>query len=145
MKHFWYLLPLLGMFFLGCASGSSGSGAAGGRLAACPNSPNCVSSEAADARHKVEPFRFNKDAKEALDRLAEIISGMKGGKIVERRDDYIHAVFSSGVFKFKDDVEFLADPEKGIIHVRSAARMGYSDFGVNRKRVEKMRNMFEGR
>lgn len=144
MKHLWYLFPLIGVFFLGCASGPTGGGVAGGRLAACPSSPNCVSSEAADARHKVEPLKFTGDAKAAMDRMASIISGMKGGKIVERKDGYIHAVFSSGVFKFKDDLEFLADHEKGVIEVRSAARMGYSDFGVNRKRVEKIRKMFEG-
>jgi uncharacterized protein (DUF1499 family) len=142
MRQFWYLIPFMGIYFWGCAAGSIKNGLADGRLAACPGSPNCVSSQARDERHGIAPLSFSGDAKDALDRLCSIVSGMKGGRVVERRDNYVHATFTSSVFRFVDDLEFLADGANHVIDVRSASRMGYSDFGVNRRRVEQIRKLF---
>jgi uncharacterized protein (DUF1499 family) len=65
-----------------------------------------------------------------------------GGKIQEERDGYLWAMFTSRVFRFVDDVEFRMVPTDGLIHVRSGSRVGYSDLGVNRRRVEKLRARF---
>ncbi len=140
MNRFLLLIPVAGMFLCACASGGPG-GVADGRLAACPKSPNCVSSGATDDRHRIAPIAFTGDPEAALSRLADIAIAMKG-KVAERKPGYLHATFSSRVFGFTDDVEFLADPAAGVIQVRSAARHGYSDFGVNRKRMEEIRKRF---
>jgi uncharacterized protein (DUF1499 family) len=65
-----------------------------------------------------------------------------GGKIQEEHDGYLWTTFTSRLFRFVDDVEFRMVSTDGIIHVRSASRVGYSDLGVNRRRVEKLRTLF---
>lgn len=112
-------------------------------LAPCPDKPNCVSSEAYDTTHAIDPFPIYKTPQESLDILTEIIQSMPRTKIIERTPVYIHAVFTSKFFRFKDDVEFLYNLDKNVIEVRSASRTGYSDLGVNRKRVESIREAFE--
>ena len=67
---------------------------------------------------------------------------MPRSKIIELSDIYLHAEFESRIFRFIDDVEFLVNEDKKIIEVRSASRVGYGDFGVNRKRVEMLRNQY---
>jgi uncharacterized protein (DUF1499 family) len=106
-----------------------------GRLAPCPGSPNCVSSEAAAAEQRVEPLRYDGDAAQARARLLDVLNSMERARIVQSTDDYVHVEFRSAVFGFVDDVEFYFSPS-GTIQVRSASRTGYSDFGVNRERVE---------
>lgn len=110
-----------------------------GRLKACPSSPNCVSSQAGDAEHHVEPFPFEGDPALAIDRLAKIVSAEPRTEVVTHTSDYLHVVFRSKLFRFPDDVEFWADSANKRIEVRSASRVGYSDVGVNRARVEKLR------
>ena len=75
--------------------------------------------------------------------LIEAVSGMKRARIVAAEERYIHAEFTSALFRFVDDVEFLLDSETKTIHVRSASRVGYSDLGVNRRRVEEIRSRFD--
>lgn len=114
-----------------------------GRLAPCPSTPNCVSSFAdpADAEHSIDPFRPapGESATELLDRLAEEIEARPRTAIVSRDGGYLHATFTTRVFRFTDDLELLADPGAGVVHVRSASRVGHSDLGVNRDRVEALR------
>ncbi len=126
----------------GCSGGRppSAPGMTGGRLAPCPDSPNCVSSEAVDER-RVEPLRYSGGGAEARARLLEVLSGMERARVVQSTDDYLHAEFRSAVFGFVDDVEFYFSPP-GTIQVRSASRTGYYDFGVNRERVETLRARF---
>ena len=112
-----------------------------GKLAACPGSPNCVSSQATDGGHSIAPLRFTGDARAAMDKLKAIVQGMPRTEIIESRPDYLYAEFSSSFMGFVDDVEFYCDGQ--VIHVRSASRLGYSDLGVNRKRVEAARAAFE--
>jgi len=117
----------------------------GHKLSPCPSSPNCVSSLAEDRKHAIEPLRYSGSRDEARQRLADILDKLARVNVTLAETDYIHAEFRSLIFRFVDDVEFLL-PEKGnIIHVKSASRVGYSDLGANRKRVERIRSVFEGR
>ena len=111
-------------------------------LAPCPASPNCVSSQATDAEHLTEPLRFTGEATLAWNRLKSALGTESRLSIVEDTGSYLHAEVRSLVFRFVDDVEFVLDPEAGVIQVRSASRTGYSDFGVNRRRVERIRKAF---
>ena len=142
MSRYW-LLTLVVMI-VGCAGNRhSQMGVSGGRLAACPDSPNCVSSQSADPRHAIDPLRYEGTAQKARERLVKAISGMKRARIVTAEERYIHAEFTSAFFRFVDDAEFLLDDGTRTIHVRSASRVGYSDLGANRKRVENIRSRFD--
>jgi uncharacterized protein (DUF1499 family) len=110
----------------------------------CPDSPNCVSSQAPDARHFIEPFRFKDRPAAAMQRLRAAIIAEKRISIVSEQPDYLHAEVRSLLFRFVDDLEFRLQAEDGLIQVRSAARTGYSDFGVNRRRIERIRQVFQG-
>jgi uncharacterized protein (DUF1499 family) len=117
----------------------SNLGVVDGRLADCPPSPNCVSTQAADPGHRMEPIPLTEAPDATMRQIEELIAAMPRTKIVTRRDDYLHAEFRSAIFRFVDDVEFLIDPQQQLIHFRSASRAGYSDFGVNRRRMEQIR------
>lgn len=114
----------------------------GAALAACPASSNCVSSTASDAGHAVPALAFKGPAEAAMRRLAGIVNDMPGALVVMATPVYLRVEFASAVFGFVDDAEFVPDPAASVIHIRSAARMGSSDFGVNRKRVEAIRSAF---
>lgn len=116
---------------------------AAGRLRACPDSPNCVSSQARDAAHRVEPIAFAGDPAAVPDRLRRVVVSLPRARIVSASENYLHAEFTSLLFRFVDDVELLVDPAERLIHVRSASRVGYSDLGANRRRVEAIRRAFE--
>ena len=113
-----------------------------GKLSPCPDSPNCVSSQSNDKKHYVEPLRYKDTLAEARDRLVSTLHSIDRSRVVMVRENYVHAEFSSRLFRFVDDVEFYFDDEHKTIHLRSASRTGYSDLGVNRKRVERIRNRF---
>ena len=117
-------------------------GISDGKLSPCPNSPNCVSSQSSDRRQFIEPVRYEGTEQKAMERLIEVIQGMKRCRIITMEDHYIRAEFTSAFFRFVDDVEFYFDSEAKVIHMRSASRIGYSDFGVNRQRMEKFRTLF---
>jgi uncharacterized protein (DUF1499 family) len=121
----------------------SGLGVKDHKLAPCPASPNCVSSQAADQEHSVPPLVFTADTPAAMADLKKIILNMKRSRIVEERGNYIHAEFTSAIWRFVDDVEFYVDENAKVLHVRSASRLGTSDFGVNRKRVEAIRTAWK--
>ena len=111
-------------------------------LAPCPDRPNCVSSLAQDEDHRVEPLRLDGTPDEALARLREIIAAMPGATVDEVGEGRLKARFRSRVFGFVDDLEMAVDAAAGMIHVRSASRIGYSDLGVNRRRVEEIRKRY---
>ncbi|MBI3899102.1 MAG: DUF1499 domain-containing protein [Gammaproteobacteria bacterium] len=113
-----------------------------GRLAACPASPNCVSSQAADAEHSIEPLAYVSSPMEARTRLKQVIAAMPRTRLVSETDNYLHYEFTTRILRFVDDVEFYFDDNARRIQVRSASRVGHSDFGVNRKRVETVRRAF---
>lgn len=112
-----------------------------GRLAICPSSPNCVSSQASDEDHGIAPFQYQGEKEAALERLKRVVAGFDRTTIVSESEDYLHIECKSAIMGFVDDVEFFF-PEEKVIHVRSASRLGRSDFGVNRKRVEQLRELF---
>jgi uncharacterized protein (DUF1499 family) len=122
----------------------SNLGVVDGRLAPCPASPNCVCTQATEAEHRMEPISFTGSPNEALQRIKAVVAQMPRTKIVTVEDNYLHAEFRSAIFRFVDDVEFLFDPESQLIHFRSASRVGHSDLGVNRRRMEKIRAAFGG-
>ncbi|MGA7578876.1 MAG: DUF1499 domain-containing protein [Desulfobaccales bacterium] len=124
-----------------------GVGIVEGRLAPCPHKPNCVSSQAAarDQQHYIEGLTYSGEPGQARERLEGAIAGMKRAQVVVRAANYWRAEFRSALWRFVDDVEFLFDDNARRIDIRSAARVGYSDFGVNRRRMEEIRRRFSGR
>lgn len=114
-------------------------------LAPCPGSPNCVSTQAQDERHAIAPFRYRKSRMEAKEALKAAIGTMPRTKLLEEDEAYLHYEFTSLLLRFVDDVEFLFDDETKTIHFRSASRTGYGDLGVNRRRMEKIRDLVDGR
>lgn len=113
-----------------------------GQLAPCPDTPNCVSSQATDAGHAIEPLTYDTAPAEAMRRLRQVVGAMPRTRVVSAADDYLHVEFTSAILRFVDDVEFHIDAANRRIHVRSASRVGRSDLGVNRKRVEAIRAAF---
>ena len=112
------------------------------RLAPPKPTPNNVSSQAdrnSDAGHFIEPLCYGGEANKAWEALRGIVSGMPRVKVVKSESNYLHAEFSSRLMGYVDDVEFYLDRALGAIHVRSASRLGRSDFGVNRERIEAIR------
>lgn len=111
----------------------------------CPETPNCVNSQAADEKHYIQPIHDTGTRQGAKSRLLQILESEKQTKILTAQENYIRVEFTSALFRFVDDVEFYFPAEqvdKKVIHVRSASRVGYSDLGVNRKRIEQIRTKF---
>ena len=113
-----------------------------GKFYPCPNTPNCVSTQATDAKHKISPISYSGTMSEAKEKIIKIVNSLKRTKIITNTENYIHAEVRTATFKFVDDVEFLFDDSEKIIQFRSRARSGHSDMGVNRKRMEKIREVF---
>jgi len=146
MKRRYLLMFALTFILTACSTDQSiKTGATSSRLSPCPKSPNCVSSLSEDISHQVEPLTYNSTLGEARAKLISVIKSMKRSEIVTAESNYLHATFKSFLFRFVDDVEFSFDDDRKIIDVRSASRTGYSDFGVNRKRVEEIRTRFMAR
>ena len=116
-----------------------------GRLRGCHRSPNCVSSEARDDAHRVEPLRLASDPAEGWRTLVEVVDALPRTKIVTREDGYVHAECRSALLGFVDDLELQLRADEGVVAVRSASRLGYSDLGVNRKRVDDLRRRLKKR
>lgn len=114
-------------------------------LPPCPDSPNCVSTQAQreDVQHSIEPLAYTGSASDAHQRLLSVIASMPRTKIVTDEETYIHATFTSLIFRFVDDVQFVIDDESKTIHFRSASRVGHGDMGVNRKRMEEFHKRFQ--
>ncbi|MBA3936607.1 MAG: DUF1499 domain-containing protein [Planctomycetes bacterium] len=121
---------------------NAAGGVSAGRLAPCPESPNCVCSQDADARHGILhiPYAGPKDL--AHRRLVACLGDMRRAAIITDDGTYVHATFTSAILRFVDDAEFLLDDAAKLIQVRSAARVGSYDFGVNRARIEELRERF---
>jgi uncharacterized protein (DUF1499 family) len=111
-----------------------------GKLAPCPSSPNCVSSDATDRKHAIEPLALAALPEAAWTQVREALGAMARVEIVEDTGDYLHAECRSALLGFVDDLELHLRPEDGVIAVRSASRLGYGDLGVNRRRVESLRS-----
>ena len=114
-----------------------------GKLVPCPNTPNCVCSQSSDAQHSIEPLTYNPSATEAMADIKTAIQAMERTKIITENKNYLYAEFTSAIMGFVDDVEFHLDENSKVIHVRSASRLGKSDLGVNRKRIETIRTKLQ--
>ena len=117
-------------------------GVVNGRLQACPDSPNCVNSEATDEEHQIAPLAFQGDPAAAMEQLRKVVAALPRTTIVTAEGDYLRAACTTALMRYVDDVEFRLDAPAQVIQVRSASRVGYSDMGVNRKRVEQIRQRF---
>ena len=137
------IVPPTLMVLSACSSGQhqTNSSLNDQRLAVCPSTPNCVSSLAESGNRQVAPLTYRDDATQANGRLLKILTSMPRSSIRYADAAYIHVEFRSAFFGFIDDVEFQF-AASGLIHVRSASRVGYSDFGVNRRRIEEIRTLF---
>lgn len=156
--HFviWIALAVVALLVaarVGAFSGKAPSniGVRDGKLKPPAKTPNSVSSQADlwpdaplkdDAR--IAPIALQGDGKAAIAKIAAVIEDLPGSHIVEQRDDYLYAQFTTPLMRFTDDVEFWFDPAAGVIQVRSASRVGRKDLGVNRARVENIRERLRG-
>lgn len=138
----WLWLVTLLTIPAGCAGDRPGDlGVRDGRLAQCPATPNCVSSQAPPGKHEIAPLDFRGDPDQAFARLRELLLARRDTRLVAEAQDYLRVEFRTRL-GFVDDGEFLLDRGRRTIQVRSASRLGYSDFGKNRQRLEEVRMAF---
>lgn len=114
-------------------------GVVNGSLTPCPKKPNCVSSMTKDQDHFIDPYTYSGTKQQAFEALLRVLKDQARAVVIEQQDDYLHAEFKSKYFRFVDDVEFYFPKEEALIHIRSASRLGHSDLGVNKKRMESIR------
>ncbi len=129
-------------FVSGCSSKAPTLGVSNGSLKECPSSPNCVCSQSESKEHLIEPIEAKVSLAKAREILLNVMADAERANTTVEQENYIRAEFSSRLIGFVDDVEFYLTGGNGkntIIHVRSASRTGYSDLGVNRKRIESIR------
>lgn len=142
-------LLVIGLFstlaFLSACSGTRPSdiGITNGKLLPCPESPNCVNSQSNNTVHAIKAIHFKRPITqtEAILAVKEALLALPKVEIITETETYLYAEATSKVMRFVDDVEFLFPNEEFIqeVHMRSASRTGYSDFDVNRKRIESVR------
>ena len=139
------LLALVALTLSACSNSQVSTGIVDGRLSPCPESPNCVSSDATDEKHRVEPLRLKASPQQAWHGLQNVLAAEPRTRLIFVDERYMHVEVESAVMRFVDDVEFLLLPDEQVIAVRSASRTGHSDLGVNRKRVERIRAALQSR
>lgn len=137
------------LFILGINSKSKDAiGLINGQLSKCPDTPNCVCSEyAAHTGHYISPITMSENTKSTSDTflvLKALILDM-GGNIQLENKNYISATFTSAIFRFIDDLEIRVDSDKNIIHLRSASRVGRGDMGVNKERIELLKQQYKNK
>lgn len=115
------------------------------QFVSCPSTPNCVSSDAKDSAHHIAPFQFDGPHPEAWQAAQEVVLKLPRTQIIDQTDDYLYAECTSAILGFVDDLELHLRPNEKIIAVRSASRLGSSDFGVNRNRIETLRGLLINR
>ena len=115
----------------------------GGQLPPCPDSPNCVSSQATDPEHAISAISFAGSPESAMASLRRVIERDRGATVVSADAHSLTAEYRSLIFRFVDDVDFIVDETHNVIHFRSASRVGYSDRGANRQRMERIREAFQ--
>ena len=113
-------------------------GVTAGRLKAPSKKPNSVSSQADSGYAKIAPLACAGDPSGTWNKLKALVDAE--ASIIKSSDDYLYAEYTTPLMGYVDDVEFLLVPDQDIIHLRSASRLGYSDMGANRKRIESLRS-----
>ena len=109
-----------------------------GRLAPCPAKPNCVSTQAEDPAQRVPTGVLKLELGEAIKQIAVVLQQLPRTKVVKHEGEYWHVEFTSALFRYVDDLEIWIDDQSKLVHFRSASRIGYSDLGANRKRVNRL-------
>lgn len=138
------LLPILTLAYLALQAHLSKSGQPpaliNGKLHSCPAKPNCVCSEYPDTSHSIHPLTIPADLLSATETRNWLIPAIEasGGQITQNEESYLAATFQSKWLGFVDDLELRIDMETRLVHIRSASRVGHSDFGVNQARVDKL-------
>ncbi|MFI8383623.1 DUF1499 domain-containing protein [Pseudomonas sp. NPDC079086] len=130
-------LPLLVLLSACSGTAPDNLGIHDGHLRACPDSPNCVNSQASDARHAIQPLPLKGSTEETQALLKALLSEEPRVSLVDEAPGYLRAEYSSKLMRFVDDVEFMIGASA--VDVRSASRLGYADFDVNRERIERLR------
>lgn len=135
------LLLLSSLLLSACGLGSTELRGSDGKLQGCDSGP-CVSSLSRDPERRVEPFHYSGKREEARQALLRVLRNTPSAAVVTEAPDYIHAEFTSPLMRYVDDVEFVLPSAENTIHLRSASRIGYFDFGANRERIESLRLAF---
>ena len=138
-------LSLFICFLMNASAAAAMSPEGNDKFSPCPNKPNCISSQSTDTARYVAPLQYAGSLSDARQKLTEVLKNTKRVVLVKAETNYIHAEFRSRIFGFVDDVEFYFPKEKSgetVIHIRSASRIGYSDLGANRRRIERIRKEF---
>ncbi len=130
------LFYIIFMTFSGANHADSGSKKL---LPLCRDSPNCVSSQTQDPKQFIAPFKIKGNTTEAWKALKGVLNEHSRITITRETPTNIHAEATSLIFQFVDDIDFILDTENKTIHIRSASRVGHSEFGVNHKRIEALR------
>jgi uncharacterized protein (DUF1499 family) len=145
-RRWWLLVPcaasacVLLVLLNSCAASRAAGISEQNKLAECPDSPNCVCSN--DESHHIAPLTYDGTMADAHRRLLEALKKMPRTNIVTNSPTYIHATATTLIMRYADDMEFLLRESPKIIEVRSLSRIGYSDLGTNRRRVEELRVAF---
>lgn len=134
------IVMMLGLAMLSFNSGTSPTlGVTEGKLAPCPTSPNCVSTQTDSQAHQLPPVSWSGGREEAMARIKEVIDrDFSRAQLIDEGPGYLRYEFRSLIFRFVDDVEFYIDEAAEEIHFRSASRVGHSDLGVNKSRMHKI-------
>ena len=117
-------------------------GITAGSLALCGNKPNCVCSLDNRPNHMISPWNWASSEAIGIEKIEALVNSFPRTKVISKSGNYLHAEFRTLIFGYVDDVEFLVDVNAKKIHIRSASRLGYSDLGANRSRMEKLSNQF---
>jgi uncharacterized protein (DUF1499 family) len=117
-------------------------GVESGEFKPLKESPNGVSSQTNIVERKVSPLEMNTSVSEAKENIKKLILSYENTKLIKESNNYLHFVFTTKGFHFKDDVEFYFDSENKIIDFKSQSRIGYSDMGVNKERYEMIKKDF---
>lgn len=155
----WLLGALVALVVLVVVAGQAGLfkgqvpaalGVQDGRLQPPRKSPNNVHSQASSFgpafKHTlIEPLPAGADGPATMARLKTLIEATPGAEVVRSAPDYLYVQYTTRWMKFVDDAEFWYDPSAQKVQVRSASRLGESDLGVNRARIESLRQRLAGR
>jgi uncharacterized protein (DUF1499 family) len=137
-------VPIIGLTVLSLIARPPGDlGPKDGKLTPCPRTPNCVCSQDPEENRKIDPIKFQSSPEEALAAIKKALKEAPRITIVTERPGYLYVESRTPLFRFVDDMEFLVDEKAKVIHVRAAARSGYSDMGSNRRRIDEIRQKVE--
>ena len=116
-----------------------------GKLAPCPDSPNCVSTQSEEKGHAMKPLPYLQTREASREKILSILKDMKRTEIVKLTESYIHVECRTALLHFTDDVAFFLDDTTRVVHFRSASRVGYYDFGLNRRRMKRISEIYLSR